>query len=158
MAARRERPSYPGGAFAAPGEKFDDERQRYGAMGWMNDSRNATKAMPQLPWEPLREASEDALAENSHRMQIAAGLLAGVVPNDGGARNNANPGKKPVMAMEDHSGLRISALDDVIPAAATMMAPASSSNKSVPVAFLQRCRRPVRRTGRGPWEGALPMP
>ena len=78
-------------------------------MGRTNNLRNDVNGNAAVAMAAT-EASEDALAENSRRMQMAAGLFAGVVPNhDNGGQNNVNPRKKPVMVMGNNSGLRISA-------------------------------------------------
>lgn len=68
------------------------------------------------------ERSETAQAETSRKMQMAAGLFAGVVSSDNAPKQETTK-KKPVMAIGNNS-TAMSALDDLLPMGETAVAPA----------------------------------
>mmetsp|Transcript_16085 Transcript_16085/g.33973 ORF Transcript_16085/g.33973 Transcript_16085/m.33973 type:complete len:882 (-) Transcript_16085:251-2896(-) len=89
--------------------KFTDNVDAMGAMGGAPGTSIAA------------EVDEEAEAEKSRKMQMAAGLFAGVVPN-----KVATPQKKPIMGSgSSHSNF--SALDELVSMGDTTLAPPSTA-------------------------------
>lgn len=140
------RPSLVTSAMGAEGTANDHFNHRPVGMGGGPAASNFTEmesnafaemggAMGGLPHQgAMEEPSEEAQAETSRKMHMAAGLFAGVVSgqSDNASKKEAAPQKRPIMAMWSNSA-KTSALDELLPMGGAAAAPALpvSGNGSV---------------------------
>jgi len=103
---------------------MENDVSTMGAMG----GAPGTGAMGEVRGTLQPEWNEEAQEEKSRKMQMAAGLFAGVVPPNN-VPKAANAQRKPIMAMGNNNS-NISAWDDLIPVADTALSPPTSANNS----------------------------